>query len=142
MKKISCYFLSVLFCFSCATQKQINYIFPKTVEDKVQNYVQTYLQNKPQTRFYLTLDKIEEDQYSLQLNEITLKSNDITSDILKNGNRFTMIAGRKIPVINSNDLIFIDLGKSPRGGIIRKATLNHGYGFYFTYHGEILKEMK
>ena len=53
-----------------------------------------------------------------------------------------MIAGKKIPVISSNDLSFIDLGKSPRGGIIRKAILNHGYGFYFTYHGEILKEMK
>jgi hypothetical protein len=139
-KKI--YILMILIGSSCASQKSIGYIFPEKVEEKIVIYFREYLKEKPKAQFYLTIDKVETNLYLLQINEYSTKSNDITSGILKKGNRYANIENKKIPIINSIDLNFIDLGKSPRGGIIRRAVLNHSYGFYMNYDGDIIKELK
>lgn len=127
---------------SCATQKSIGYVFPKSVEDKVNVYIEQALSNNPKAKFYLTLSKSEADLYLIQISEASNKSNEITSGLLKKGNRYSIIANKRIPVVNSLDLSYIDLGRSVRGGIIRKSILNHDYGFYFSYHGNIIRELK
>lgn len=141
MKKTIC-ILITLIAFSCASQKRISYIFPSKVEGKIGNYLEQYLKGKPEAQFYLTLDKVELNLYLVHINEVSSKSNEITSGILKKGNRYAMINNKRIPVINSTDLNFINLGKSPRGGIIRRAIINRNYGFYFNYDGDIIKEVQ
>lgn len=134
--------LTILIAFSCASQKSINYIFPSKVEGKIEKYLEQYHKGNSETQFYLTLDKVESNLYLVQINEITSKSNEITSGILKKGNRYVILVNKRIPVVNSTDLNFINLGKSPRGGIIRRTILNHSYGFYFNYDGDIIREIQ
>ena len=140
--KISNLIFVALIAFSCASQKSINYVLPSNIEKKIEDYLELYRKDKPNVQFYLTLDKTDNGLYSVQISEISTKSNEINSGILKKGNRYTLISNSRIPVVNSLDLNFIDLGKSPRGGIMRRSILNHNYGFYFNYGGDVIKEMK
>lgn len=141
MKILTQIFLTI-FAFSCVSQKSINYSLPKNVEKKIEDYVELYQINKPNAQFFLTLDKKDETLYTIQISEISIKSNELNSGIIKKGNRYALISNIRIPIVNALDLNFIDLGRTPRGGIIRRAVLNHDYGFYFTLDGEIIKEMK
>lgn len=141
MKILTQIFLA-LFAFSCVSQKSINYSLPKNVEKKIEGYMEFYRKNKPNAQFFLILDKKDETLYAIQISEISIKSNEINSGIIKKGNRYVLISNIRVPIVNSLDLNFIDLGKTPRGGIIRRSVLNHNYGFYFTFDGEIIKEMK
>lgn len=99
MIKKTIFILTILITFSCTSQTSISYIFPSKVERKIEGYFEQYLKDKPDVRFYLTPDKVETNLYLVQVNEITLKSNEMTSGILKKGNRYVMINSKRIPVI-------------------------------------------
>ena len=140
--KILAQILIALMTFSCVSQKPISYSLPEKVVEKIKNYIELYRKNEPDARFFITLNKNDELFYTIHISEISDKSNEINSGLIKNGNRYILISNMQIPIVNAFDLNFINLGRTPRGGIIRRSVLNHDYGFHFTYDGEIIKGLK
>lgn len=122
----------------CVINKQIEYLFPQKVEQKITDYINQDLDRD----YYIIMDKNNISEYYLSIYRKIEKESGITKILLTKNNRVVIINGKKIPIINLTDVAFYNLGKDSRGRIKRTSILGHGYGLYFNYNGDIIKEIK
>lgn len=149
MRKI--FILSILFIlcqFTVNAQSQkISYVFPDSVELRLNKYISNYNKKKPNKELYFLIKKDTSGVYNLTVIPISSGSDSIVVSWLKSTNRYALIDKESYPVVFDYDFALgtptiNDIGSigQREGNVKRMELIAHRFTIYFRMNGKILKE--